>query len=327
MSPGLNYGQQSFEGIKAFRTPGDKQIVIFRPSQNAERMAHSAGFVSMPAVPKDLFLRCCHLAVSRNAEFVPPHETGASMYIRPLLLGSSAELGLSPPDEYIFCVFVCPVGVYHGARPVTAIILEEFDRAAPKGTGSAKIGGNYAPVLRWIEKAKEEGFGITLHLDSKTRSMIDEFSTSGFVGVKQEGEHFTVVMPDSNSVIKSVTSDSVCQIARSFGWTVECRPVAYEELSSFTEIMAAGTAAVLVPIKSITMNSRNDKFLYQGGENEPGPACVKLLNTLKAIQQGKVEDPFGWLEYVLDAEGSSNVGIVNGEKEAGDLSGIVNKSP
>jgi branched-chain amino acid aminotransferase len=122
--------------------------------------------------------------------------------------------------------------VYHGVHPVDALILEQFDRAAPEGTGSAKVGGNYAPVLRWSEKARNEGFGITLHLDSRTRTVIDEFSTSGFVGVKREGEQYTVVVPDSKNAIESVTSDSVCEIAKSFGWKFECRPITYDELPS-----------------------------------------------------------------------------------------------
>ena len=194
-------------------------------------MQHSATFVSMPAVPADLFERACALAVARNAEFVPPHETGAAMYIRPLLLGSSAQLGLNPPEEYTFCVFVMPTGVYHGAKPVDAVILERFDRAAPHGTGSAKIGGNYAPVLRWSEKAKQDGFGITLHLDSRSHTVIDEFSTSGFIGVKAKGDvdapgaDVTLIVPDSQNVIKSVTSDSACRLAESLGWKVECREV------------------------------------------------------------------------------------------------------
>lgn len=210
--------------MKAFRA-ADGQINIFRPKQNAERMQHSASFVSIPAVPKEHFEKCCNLAVALNAEYVPPHETGAAMYIRPLLFGSSAQLGLSPPEEYVFCVYVIPTGVYHGTHPVAALILEEFDRAAPEGTGSAKIGGNYAPVLRWSDKARNEGYGITLHLDSKTRTEIDEFSTSGFIGAKKDGDNVTIAVPDTKNAIKSVTSDSICQIAKSFGWKVECRPV------------------------------------------------------------------------------------------------------
>lgn len=325
-APGINYGQQAYEGIKAFRTPDD-QIAIFRPSQNAERMAHSAGFISIPPVPNSVFLKCCHMAVALNADFVPPHHTGAAMYIRPILFGSSAQLGLNPPEGYTFCVYVLPVGVYHGIHPVHALILEEFDRAAPEGTGSAKVGGNYAPVLKWSERAKNEGFGITLHLDSRTRSEIDEFSTSGFIGVKQEGEHFTLAVPDSKSVIKSVTSDSVQEIARSLGWQVEKRPINYEELPSFTEIMAAGTAAALVPIKSITMRSRDDKFLYQGGSDEPGPACVKLLTTLKGIQQGKIKDQFGWLDYVREVKLPFETATTNGVDVKDDLNGNVDKLP
>jgi branched-chain amino acid aminotransferase len=211
--------------MKAFRAPGDKQINIFRPNQNAARMQHSASFVSMPLIPEEHFLRCVRLAVGLNADFVPPHETGAAMYIRPLLFGSCAQLGLNPPEEYTFLVYVLPVGVYHGVNAVKALILEEFDRAAPEGTGSAKIGGNYAPVLRHSEKAYKGGYGITLHLDSKTRSEIDEFSTSGFIGLKKDGEAVTLVVPDSKNVIKSVTSESVCEIAKSFGWKVEKRRV------------------------------------------------------------------------------------------------------
>jgi len=190
-------------------------------------MQHSASFISIPDVPVDHFNRCVHLAVSLNAEYVPPHETGAAMYIRPLLFGSSAQLGLNPPEEYTFLVYVLPVGVYHGVKPVAALVLEDFDRAAPEGTGSAKVGGNYAPVLRHSQKAYAEGYGITLHLDSKTRTVIDEFSTSGFIGITQNGDEISMVVPDSKSVIKSVTSESVCEIARSFGWKVEARPVSY----------------------------------------------------------------------------------------------------
>lgn len=326
LAPGLNYGQQAYEGMKAFRTPDD-QIAIFRPSRNASRMAHSASFISMPSVPNDHFLKCSHLAVSLNAGYVPPSGLGAALYVRPLLFGSSAQLGLSPPEEYTFCVYVIPVGVYHGVHPVDALILEDFDRAAPEGTGSAKVGGNYAPVLRWSEKARTEGYGITLHLDSKTRSEIDEFSTSGFIGIRKDGEQITLVVPDSKNAIKSVTSDSVCEIAKSFGWSVECRPIKYEELQSFVEVMAAGTAAALVPIKSITMQSKKDKFVYSDGSDEPGEYCVKLLTTLQGIQQGKIKDSFGWLDYVKETEGYSEPASVKGAEVMNGGPNIVDKLP
>jgi len=322
MAPALNYGMQCYEGMKAFRTPDDKAITIFRPKTNALRMQHSASYVSMPEIPTELFSKSVHLAVSLNAGYVPPHATGASMYIRPLLIGSSAQLGLDPPEEYTFLVYVMPTGVYHGVHPVAALILEDFDRAAPEGTGSAKIGGNYAPVLRHSGKAKKQGYGITLHLDSRTRSEIDEFSTSGFIGVHgtPDGE-CTIVVPDSKNVIKSVTSDSVCELARSFGWKVEQRSIQYQELSKFTEVIAAGTAAALVPIKSITMLSKNDEFKYQNGGDQPGPVIVKLLKELQGIQRGLIQDPFGWNEtvrqysddeYEADGAGKGSAKGVNG---------------
>jgi branched-chain amino acid aminotransferase len=221
----IDSGQQCYEGMKAFRAPGDNAINIFRPDQNAARMQHSASYISIPQVPIDHFLSCVRLAVGLNAAYVPPHASGAAMYVRPILFGSSAQLGLNPPEEYLFLVYVLPTGVYHGTKPVTALVLEDFDRAAPEGTGSAKVGGNYAPVLRWSEKAHNDGFGITLHMDSKTRTEVDEFSTSGFIGVHKDGDNYTLVVPDSKNVIKSVTSDSVCEIAKSFGWKVEKRSV------------------------------------------------------------------------------------------------------
>ncbi len=226
MAPALNYGQQAYEGLKAFRSPGDTAIRIFRPDRNAVRLQHSAAVVSVPAVPTALFLDACRAAVALNAEFVPPHATGAAMYIRPQVYGSSAQLGLSPPDEYAFCVFVLPTGVYHGSHPVRALVLDDFDRAAPNGTGNAKVGGNYAPVMRWSDRARADGFGITLHLGSARHDEVDEFSTSGFVGalVRADGG-VVLVVPDSKSVIDSVTSDSILEIGKSFGWKVEKRPV------------------------------------------------------------------------------------------------------
>ncbi|RAH64974.1 branched-chain amino acid aminotransferase [Aspergillus aculeatinus CBS 121060] len=300
MAPGLNYGQQAYEGLKAFRHPTDSnKITIFRPDRNAVRMRHSAEFISIPPVPEALFVEAVQLAVAANAEFVPPHETGAAMYIRPLIFGSSAQLALTAPEEYMFVVFVMPTGVYHGVSAVDALILEDFDRSAPAGTGSAKVGGNYAPVLRHSAKAYREGFGITLHLDSRTRSEVDEFSTSAFIGVKKDKADGTVtlVQPDSNNAIDSVTAASVLEIGqRLLGYKSERRRVPYEEIREFDEVIACGTAAALVPIRSITMRSKNDKFTFQSGgdANNGGEVCVKLLQTLKGIQNGKVEDKFGW---------------------------------
>ena len=192
-----------------------------------------------------------------------------SLYIRPLVFGSSAQLGLSPPEEYSFVVFVVPTGVYHGVHPVACLLLEDFDRAAPKGTGAVKVGGNYAPVLKYSEQAKKEGYGITLHVDSQTRTYIDEFSTSGFIGVKYGAERTEVIVADSENVIQSVTVRSVEEIARARGWKVERRKVRFEEVEGLDEVMAAGTAAALVPVKSITRKSDGFMKEYAYGDENP----------------------------------------------------------
>ncbi|KAK3335862.1 branched-chain amino acid aminotransferase II [Cercophora scortea] len=336
MAPALNYGQQAYEGLKAFRMPGDDAITVFRPDRNAARLQYSAAFISIPPVPTELFLAAVKAAVALNAEFVPPHDTGAAMYIRPQIYGSAAQLGLSPPDEYVFAVFVVPTGVYHGTHPVKALIMDDFDRAAPNGTGSAKVGGNYAPVLRWSDKARDEGYGITLHLDSKTHDEVDEFSTSGFIGaLVDDAGKVTLVVPDSKAVIDSITSDSVRAIGKSFGWTVEKRQIKYSELPNFSEVMAAGTAAALVPIQSITRRldasspqslaatvKKHPRITFKDGEEtihympegqeDAGELCVKLLTKLKGIQLGKISDEFGWRFDVSEEDGKKVVG----EKDA-----------
>ena len=215
----------------AFRGP-DEQINIFRPETHAARLSHSASYVSIPPIPTSHFLTSVKLAVARNASFVPPHSSEALLYIRPLVFGSSGHLSLTPPSEFTFVVYVQPGTTYHGVQPLDALVLEDFDRAAPHGTGSAKVGGNYAPVMKWSDGARKEGFGITLHLDAATHTQIEEFSTSGFIGIrktKAEGEgnpeDIILVVPDSNNIVQSVTSDSCAVIAESLGWKTEKRPV------------------------------------------------------------------------------------------------------
>lgn len=197
----------------------------------------------------------------------------------------------------------------YGVNPIRALVLEDYDRVAPEGTGPAKVGGNYAPLVRHIEKAGGEEYGILLHLDSKTRTEIDEFSMSGFVGIikkdaeKEEGEGYTIVVPYPKRVIESVTSDSVCEIAKDLGWRVERRAVLYVELGGFEEVLAVGTAGTLVPIKSVTRKSTDDVYEYEAASEGPGPCCAKLLEILKGIQQGRMEDRFGWCTKVTEVTG------------------------
>lgn len=218
--PGLNYGQQCFEGMKAFRQASGK-IIIFRPDFHATRMAKSAGAVCLPAPPEDLFLECVRAAVAANAELVPPASSKGTLFIRPVLFGASAQLALAPADETILAVYVYPLLPYHGSDALDAVVLEEFDRTAPFGTGAFKVGGNYSPVWKHAAAAKEKGFGITLHLDSATRTKIDEFSTSGFLGLKREGQEKILVVPHSQNAVQSVTSNSLARIAELQGWEVQ----------------------------------------------------------------------------------------------------------
>lgn len=321
MSPAINYGQQALEGLKAFRMPGNPgSIAIFRPDRNAVRMQHSAEVLAMPKVPTDMFLKACRAAVALNAEFVPPYGSSWAMYLRPQLYGSSAHLGLTAPEDYTFCVFVVPTGMHLGTQSVKALILDEFDRAAPRGNGHAKIGGNYAPVLRWSDRARSEGFGITLHLDSTRHEEVDEFSMCAFVGIKSDSEEeATVVIPDSPNVIDSVMSNSVQDVARSFGWKVEKRAVNYTELPSFSEVLGTGTAITLIPIRSITRrkmrlltvgprvhydsdtDAETVTFLSEDDQSG-GPIYRKLLHQLRALQTGDAVDSFSWRVVVEEKD-------------------------
>ncbi|GAA5893450.1 hypothetical protein JCM8208_000805 [Rhodotorula glutinis] len=306
---GIQYGASCFEGLKAFRHE-DGQVKLFRPDENSARLNHSAAALSMPEVPKELFLEAVHTAVGRNLQFVPPHApngASGSCYVRPTLIATGAELGLVAGKEFTFFVYVTPLGSLYGsaggkAPGVDAVVVHDFDRAAPMGTGTIKAGGNYAPVLKYQARAKAEGYAITLHLDSKTRSYIDEFSTSNFIAIKkrdQDSDQPTLVYPKSESILKSVTAKSLMDIARSLGWNVDHRPIAFQEVvdGGFEEVMACGTAAAITPIRSITYlkdDGEQAKVSIGDGQNA-GPRTLELLHNLTGIQAGNVEAPAGWM--------------------------------
>ncbi|KAM7189112.1 branched-chain amino acid aminotransferase II [Rhypophila sp. PSN 637] len=290
LSSGLHY---------AYRTAENK-IVLLRPYEHAARFARSCATVFLPPIPQELFVDCVTAAVRANAGFVPPHDSPAMLYIRPVAFGSGECLALGSPPETIFCVFVKPMLAYHGLRPVDALVVDEFDRAAPLGTGAAKVGGNYAPVIRWSEAAKAQGFGLTFHLDSRTHEEIDEFSTSAFLAVKTDAGTGAValVVPESPCVVDSFTSSCCMVLAKSLGWRVEKRPVKYSELADFSEVMAAGTIASVVPVRSITRKSADEVFSYLRPEEGPGE-CFKLLSSLlDQTVRGKAVETFGWLVEV-----------------------------
>jgi len=291
---GLHYGQESFEGMKAF-CGVDGKVRVFRWEENCARMARSAQGIMMAEVTPDVFKKAVWTAIQMNKKFIPPYGTGASLYIRPLLFGSGAEVGVKPAAEYMFLVFVSPVGPYfkEGFKPVSFLLTEEFDRAAPLGTGHIKVGGNYAAGLRAMKKAHESGFANVLFLDAKEKKFIDEAGPANFFGIKDN----TYVTPASPTILPSITNKSLCVIAEDLGLKVERRPIKKDELANFDEAGACGTAAIISPIKRIVDDKTGKEFLFGNG-TEAGEWSTKLYKTLLGIQYGEIEDKYGWTEVV-----------------------------
>jgi branched-chain amino acid aminotransferase len=291
---GLHYGQESFEGMKAYMGK-DGRIRLFRWQENALRMQRSAEGIMLAVVPEDLFHRAITKAVQLNRRFIPPYGTGATLYIRPLLFGTGAQVGVKPAKEYLFMVFVTPVGPYfkEGFKPMDMIICRDFDRAAPLGTGHIKVGGNYAASLLSLEKGHEKGYASVIYLDAKEKKYIDECGPANFFGIKDN----TFITPDSPTILPSITNKSLQELAVHLGMKVEKRPVPLEELAEFDEVGACGTAAVISPIKRIVDPESGTIYEYCR-DGKPGPLSVKLYNKLTAIQYGDEPDPFGWIEVV-----------------------------
>jgi len=286
----LHYGQACFEGLKAFRQV-DGRVACFRPDVHARRMRLSGERLAMVPPPESLFLEAVRAIVAKNDAFVPPYGTGATLYVRPLLIGTGAVIGVQPSEEYAFLVFAMPVGPYYkdGMVPVPAYVQEDYDRAAPHGVGHVKAGGNYSAGLVGDMAVKKKGFPVSLYLDSATHTLIDEFGTSNFIGVTRDGRYVT---PKSASILESVTNDSLRRIAADLGLKVEHRPVRWDEIEDFVEIGACGTAAVITPISSIT---RGGKTLRFGAEDKPGKTLQRLYDEIQGIQYGKVADRYGWM--------------------------------
>jgi len=290
----LHYGQECFEGMKAFRGK-DGQIRIFRWEENAKRLKNSAEAIMCEAVPFDIFKEAVFEVIKRNERFIPPYGTGGALYIRPLLIGSGARVGVKPADEYLFIVFVTPVGPYfkEGFKPVRMQLARDYDRAAPLGTGHVKVGGNYAASLRASERAHSEGFASCFFLDAKTKTKIDEAGPANFFGIRNN----TYITPKSPSILPSITNMSLRTLAADMGLKVEERDIMLEELGTFEEGGACGTAAVISPISEIQDRETGEVYKFASG-SEPGPWSQKLYDRLRAIQYGEESDKFGWCEIV-----------------------------
>jgi len=288
----LHYGQEAFEGLKAFKGK-DGKVRVFRMDENAKRMQGSSEGILMPQLPVGLFTEAVKLVVKSNIEYVPPYGSGASLYIRPLLIGTGPQIGVKAATEYLFIVFVMPVGPYfpEGFKPTDLVILRNYDRSAHYGTGKYKVGGNYAASLVAGKKAKAGGFSAVLYLDSREKKYIDECGPANFFAIKNN----TYITPQSESILPSITNMSLIRLAEELGLKIERRKVPVEELSTFEEVGACGTAAVISPVKRIYDADLDKEYIYG---TEPGPWSLRLYEKLKAIQSGDEPDRYGWTEIV-----------------------------
>lgn len=290
LSASLHYGLQAFEGLKAYMG-ADGIVRLFRPEENAKRLQSSAAYLGMVAPDTELFLKAVEMAVRENIDFVPPFGSGATLYIRPLLLGVGPQIGLDPSKEFLFLVAVTPVGGYNDVSGATKVVIDrEHDRAAPHGTGCYKVGGNYAAAMMSGYKAKKDGYSSVLYLDPKEKRWIDECGTSNFFGIREN----SYITPHSSSILPSITNKSIMTIAESLGMDVQKRPVEVSELVSFEEAGSCGTAVVISPIYQIDDPAEHRIYTYKNS-GAAGSASNKLYDALYRIQFGLSPDTFGWI--------------------------------
>ena len=297
----LQYGQEAFEGLKAFRGI-DGNIRLFRWRENAKRMARSAEGLYMEPVPEELFGKAIRLALAKNMDLVPPYGTGATLYFRPLLIGTTPRLGVGPGRDFEFIVIPSPIGPYYPGKfhCTTFIVNRHVDRAAPLGTGQFKVGGNYASSFRATEPAHAQGMDC-LFLDAKYHRYIDECSAANFIGIRRvagDGRscgEYEYLTPRSAAILPSITNDSLMTLARERGMKVTRRHIRLEELSEMSEAAACGTACVISPIDKVIDPEKNKTYSFG---KEPGPVLTELYHALKDIQYGRAEDKHGWTEII-----------------------------
>ena len=290
----LQYAQTAFEGLKAYTTK-DGKVVVFRPDLNDERMNQSAERLEMPTLPEGMFIKAVEQVVAANRDYVPPYGSGATLYLRPYMFGSSPVIGVKPAEEYQFRLFATPVGPYFkgGVKPITIRVCD-FDRAAPHGTGHIKAGLNYAMSLHAIVDAHKQGFDENMYLDAGTRTYVEETGGANFLFVTKDGK---VVTPKSDSILPSITRRSLCYVAEKYlGLTVEHRPVKFEEVKDFAECGLCGTAAVISPVGKIV--DHGNEICLPSGMNEMGKVTKELYEVLTGIQMGTIEAPEGWIHEI-----------------------------
>jgi len=291
----FQYAQTCFEGLKAYTTKDDK-IVVFRPELNAQRMADTCKRLCIPVLPKEIFLEAVEEVVKANSKFVPPYGTSASLYLRPFIIGSSPVIGVKASEEYQFRLFALPVGPYFkgGLSPIK-IMVSDFDRAAPNGTGNIKAGLNYAMSLYPGKVAKSLGYAENMYLDAKTRTYVEETGGANFIFVTKDKK---IVTPKSDSILPSITRRSLLIVAKDIlGYEVEERIIKLEEVEDFAECGLCGTAAVISPVGLI--HTKEKDIIFNGDETKVGPITMELYKTLIAIQLGDIEAPENWVKQIL----------------------------
>ncbi|MGN1060815.1 MAG: branched-chain amino acid aminotransferase [Candidatus Coproplasma sp.] len=290
----LQYAQTAFEGLKAYTTK-DGKVVVFRPDLNEVRMQQSAARLEMPTLPDGMFLKAVEQVVAANRDYVPPYGSGATLYLRPYMFGSSPVIGVKPAEEYQFRLFATPVGPYFkgGVKPITIRVCD-FDRAAPHGTGHIKAGLNYAMSLHAIVDAHKQGYDENMYLDAGTRTYVEETGGANFLFITKDGK---VVTPKSDSILPSITRRSLCYVAEKYlGLTVEHRPVKFEEVKDFAECGLCGTAAVISPVGKIVDHGK--EICLPSGMSEMGKVTKELYDVLTGIQMGTIEAPEGWIHEI-----------------------------
>ncbi len=290
----FQYAQTCFEGLKAYTTE-DGKVVCFRPDLNAKRMADTAKRLEMPPFPEERFIQAVEEVVKANIDWVPPYGSGATLYIRPYMMGINPVIGVKPATEYMFRILVTPVGPYFkgGVKPLT-IKIPDFDRAAPHGTGCIKAGLNYAMSLHPIMEAHREGFDENMYLDPQTRTKVEETGGANIIFITKDGK---LVTPKSDSILPSITRRSLCYVAKEYlGMEVEEREVFFSEVPDFVECGLCGTAAVISPVGKV--NDHGKEICFASGMEKMGPTIQKLYDTLTGIQMGRVEAPEGWIRTI-----------------------------
>ncbi|MDF7636798.1 branched-chain amino acid aminotransferase [Leuconostocaceae bacterium ESL0958] len=284
----LHYGLQAFEGMKAYRRQ-DGGINLFRPIENAKRLQRSADRLLMEPFPVDRFVEAAKEVVKANQDFVPPYESGGALYLRPLLIDTTPNIGLHGGQDFTFVIFATPVGAYYpGGLTPTSFVTSDFDRAAHGGTGQAKVGGNYAASMLPGKKAHDAGYSDVVYLDPIHHEYIEELGSANFFGITKEGQFQT---PKSPSILPSITKFSLLEIAREQGLNPIETSISINDLDQFAEAGAMGTAAVISPVGSITHHGQKHVFY---SETEVAPVTQKLYDRLTAIQYGDEEGPAGW---------------------------------